>query len=991
MNKSYCMIAFQSRINRHFRFEILYFAFFLIVFSVNGQSPEVVKYGLKDGLLTEASNFHSFQDSKGFIWICSSIGVNRFDGVDFKHYDGALVNHLKPMRGFEDPNGTIWVMTYEGELLRLENDTFKVYPISKKAKSLIRLFQTLQFEVDQLGNIYLGTSKEGLWKIDTTGNAIPLITSKNGIKGIGIWISESFSPIAFGIGVEEDWRLEDSVSLYDQEFKLSSSSYVNLDQQTPDVIIICDQGKDGLIGLIFNGYVIKISPKLGIVEALSTSDFIYSVRIDHKGDWLMATRSSGIVVFKNGQFDQVGSLVEDRDVNWILEDESDDLWICTRHEGVWQIPSRKIVSYTTNNSSVPTNALRKIAVVNDQLYLSTKRNRVYKYDNNQFKELESFQISEKHRNGTYTDFFLDTLTNRTYIGFDLRLGYFDEQEQFNEVQLPKKLSKKFSFHSFLFNKNGKILVFGKGGGIELKEDRMAGLMKKPKMGFGHSAKLEDGRIFVGGAHGLFEYSNGQYLNLDSIHPIFRSQIKSLSAKGDRLWIASLNYGIAFLQHDSITLLEEKINHEKVSGFNLQEDTLWAYSQEHLIKIEAITSNAVRLKKYWIQFSDDIVYRDLAILDDKFYLASNSGLIEIDRKELGKLRTSPTTRITAVKIHGRDTLVQDNYELNYTQDMLQISFGGIHFRSKERRYKYRMTGVDRDWKYTDQKTLQYTKLPAGDYEFTVFTISSDGMVSNVPAKISFSISPPFWKTIWFKFLLIISIAILLLILLRIRIRLALRRKEVDRKLFDLESKALRSQMNPHFIFNVLGAIQGYVSENNTFSSEIYLAKFAKLIRLVLENSRKNFVPLNEELETLTYYIELEQLRFRNKFTYEIKIPDDIDVEAYEIPPMLIQPHIENAIKHGLSAEKDNGKISISLARNKDLLHCEISDNGIGLESGRKQNLDGEYQSFGILISKERLQLLNSRSIGHVKMKIEENNQDSNCGTKVIIDVPIKKIA
>ena len=205
-------------------------------------------------------------------------------------------------------------------------------------------------------------------------------------------------------------------------------------------------------------------------------------------------------------------------------------------------------------------------------------------------------------------------------------------------------------------------------------------------------------------------------------------------------------------------------------------------------------------------------------------------------------------------------------------------------------------------------------------------------------------------------------------------------------------ALRAQMNPHFIFNCLNSIKLYTLENDSQTASDYLTKFSQLIRLVLENSRSEKVTLQKELETLTLYIELEAMRFKNKVQYQINVPISIDQQYIEIPPLLLQPYVENAIWHGLMHKTEGGNIWVNVSQPKEyILHIEIIDNGIGREMAmaNKSKSATRQKSFGLKMTAERLEAINHiyQTNTHVTI-IDLQDADGNAaGTKVTIEIPL----
>ncbi|MFN8345969.1 MAG: histidine kinase [Spirosomataceae bacterium] len=218
------------------------------------------------------------------------------------------------------------------------------------------------------------------------------------------------------------------------------------------------------------------------------------------------------------------------------------------------------------------------------------------------------------------------------------------------------------------------------------------------------------------------------------------------------------------------------------------------------------------------------------------------------------------------------------------------------------------------------------------------------------------------------------------------------REVTHKIQETEITALRAQMNPHFIFNCLNSIQLYTAQNNTEKATDYLNKFSRLIRLVLENSRSDKVSVGNELETLRLYMEMEAMRFRGKVNFQINIAQNVDRDSIQIPPLLIQPFVENAIWHGLMHKEEGGMIRIEVTQpNDDLLRFDITDDGVGREKAAefKSKSATQNKSFGMKVTAERIELINQLYNTATQVQIIDlrNKQGEATGTKVVVEIPI----
>jgi len=220
-----------------------------------------------------------------------------------------------------------------------------------------------------------------------------------------------------------------------------------------------------------------------------------------------------------------------------------------------------------------------------------------------------------------------------------------------------------------------------------------------------------------------------------------------------------------------------------------------------------------------------------------------------------------------------------------------------------------------------------------------------------------------------------------------------RVELEKKNLENEQRLLRSQMNPHFIFNSLSSIQSYISGNDSFTAMTYLSKFARLMRFILENSRKSFISLADELSTLELYMELEQIRFRNKFDFRIEVADDISKDNTWIPPMLLQPVVENAIKNALRNKDAKGLLELTFTRSNGMLHCTVKDNGIGRAKATVLNATKTpgHISLGMTLTRERLEAFSREAHREAGMQIEdlEDEWGSALGTRVKVAVPLEE--
>jgi hypothetical protein len=360
---------------------------------------------------------------------------------------------------------------------------------------------------------------------------------------------------------------------------------------------------------------------------------------------------------------------------------------------------------------------------------------------------------------------------------------------------------------------------------------------------------------------------------------------------------------------------------------------------------------------------------------------------------------PRVYLRQFSINDREHLKDSVREFRYTENYVRIGFVGLSFLQFGKvNYSYKLAGLDTSWHLSRNTFIQYPFLPPGSYRFLIKTVRFDGRESPEACLVSFRIHKPLWLRTWFLLtaggLFLLTVYGVFVFKLRSVRAKEKQKTEFNNKLVTLEMRALRAQMNPHFIFNAINSIQNHIIRNDKVTAQDYLAKFARLIRNVLENSKAESIPLNQELETLTLYMELEQIRAPGKFRF--KIDTDPHIKSYNtlLPPLLLQPFVENSILHGLLPKKGNeGLIQIHVREQDGLMTIIIEDNGIGRKRAGeiKAGKALTHRSLGLSVTEERISILNRMSEGRTGIRIEDLSDEAGnaFGTRIILSFPLLK--
>ena len=345
----------------------------------------------------------------------------------------------------------------------------------------------------------------------------------------------------------------------------------------------------------------------------------------------------------------------------------------------------------------------------------------------------------------------------------------------------------------------------------------------------------------------------------------------------------------------------------------------------------------------------------------------------------------------------DTLPQYMHVLKLPHDknFITLVFSSTEFAQQERlEYQYKLEGVDKDWVFVNylNRTIPYNDLKPGDYTFNVNIKNADGRWSADGVSLHITIIPAWWQTSVFNILAVVTACILIYLFLQWRIKGIQKREKLkikyEKELLELEARALRAQMNPHFIFNCMNSIKSLIQQNEQDKAVIYLTTFSKLIRTIFQNSDKREITLFDEMETCRLYTQLESMRFGNKFNCRFIIDDTIDLKSIMVPALIVQPFIENAIWHGIMPKEDGGTVTVSVSQLENAIQCVIDDNGVGREMSKQNKFRGDastHQSKGVHLTQSRLDLdnlLNERkAILEIKDKKDEHGNPA--GTTIII--------
>ena len=1004
---------------------LLIFFFYFLFTAAFAQQYNFHNYSVRDGV-AQSQVYSLLQDSRGYLWMGTrGGGVSRFDGMSFKTYtvsDGLVNNYVFCVK--EDPSKNLWIGTNNG-LSRYNGIVFSNYlPESDSTQVWIK-----DLDFDAKGRKWLATNS-GVMFLDSQNkftNVSDLLKIKREVintilvdKDGNIWfggqglfkITESngtFSLLAFGR--EQGFRMNSITSITQDEnghiwtgtygdgaYEYDGKRFTRIDfhlelyKQTVNDIYF--DNRDNIwfatlsSGVIQYNRTSKSFSFLTENEGLS-NNHVQSIIRDKSGNYWFGTSGGGVCNYFGKQFTTYdkSSGLGGNFIYSIFRDSKNRLWTGTSDKGVSVMDSTGIANYNASNGF----ANVKVRAINEDnegiIYIGTDGDGVFTFDGATFKPYEG--LTRKYVRAIVKDNKGDLYIATAGTGL-YKLSFTK-----GKATLRNFTTQDGLLHNRLtclsYDKKGRLWYGTESDGIgcvlnDVPQKR--GITKKDGLQSNTIRCLyEDtgGYLWAGtGGYGIagFPLYQGDFRikTYDHTNGLTSSNIYLMTADRNNNLFVGTETGL-----DHIFL----------------DKTRKPVDIKHYSKGEGFTG---------IETCQNAVFNDR---DGTIWFGTINGLSKYNPANLVRNENAPVTNITDIKLFYESiantpykTFVQDwnavsHIELPYDQNHLTFDFFAINFSNPDAvKYQWKLEGFDKDWSPVSKNhSILYSNLAAGDYVFMVKACNEDGVWNQEPVMLPFHISPPVWLRWWFIALALFIFVGLVLLVFKWRVnRVRQKAEEQQRKLqlekdlVELEQKALRLQMNPHFIFNALNSIQSQIGTDNEQAARYYLAKFSRLMRQILDNSRNTAIPLEEEVNTLENYLLIEKFCNGDRFDYKITVDENVEKDYIKVPPMLLQPFVENAIKHGLKyMEGKRGLIDVHFEEKNSLLECSVTDNGIGRERSEELNRNSKetyHKSTALLVTQERLDLLSAdRQVRSLEIIDLFNEQGKAAGTKIVVRVPL----
>ncbi|OJJ20313.1 hypothetical protein BKI52_17770 [marine bacterium AO1-C] len=1023
---------------------ILSFLWFILDGQVaQAQQPPMWQLTDEDGL-PSMEVYDVYQDLDGYIWFATDLGVCRYDGNVFKRYATPTARSKAMSNLTEDEDGRMWFMNFSRQIFYIEKDKDEVkeFVLEGKAKK----GRLLAFIVKKSSNELYILNPNGVFSCNLTTrkwkNANPNTSMRGAIWGM----------------VQDDkkniWYVDADRTLWKHNSQGKAQKQLQLSRKFPmglDNIFffrsLWTTGKKGndLYQLQGDKFVRVFKDQDTVLQDLVLTDFTR----DQEGNYWIAG-FDGAYCYNTQRKPYKGGLhiLPGKAISRIIQDTEGNYWITTLRSGVYFMPSKDVLYYNSRNSPLQDDRINcltsdeegnillggnngKVSVFNQSQGL------VFQYDVEEKKEVEGL-LYDKYRKQVYVSaygFKIFKKNQRT------RWNFYTDRSDLSSSTMPISLDggiagsapKNFTFfgkdHIITSSSNGCHIIrlnprpnekppltdkfrkknhFAVSSYVRYRDEKIeskypiGGLRLRGGRSRTTWGDTVNNRIWTGYFDGLFYYNEDgiarELTDKQNKHGIFALSINQSS--DGVVWVGTMEHGLYGIR-DTTILYHFNTGNGLVSNFcrvvRPDGKKVWLGTDRGIQLIDPENTTFQLFNRQDGLVTNEI--RDLLVQGDQIWVATTKGLLTFNKNELRENEAFPPIYITGLAIWDKPTLLNENkeYALSHDQNNLKISFKGLAYRSRGRfKYKYRMLGLDSSWTYINSVNsfVRYPSLQPGEYEFEVKAVNEDNVESVGFDFIKIKISRHYTQTWWFITLVVLIGVSIISAFFLLRIRHLRRESDIKQDLRSSQLSALKVQMNPHFIFNALNSIQEFILLNEKRLANSFLGKFADLMRLTLDMSNEKQVSLSEELKVLRLYLELEAIRFEDTFHYSLEVARDVDPEEVLIPSMLIQPYVENAVKHGLLHKKQDRRLWIRffLSPDQEMLCCEVEDNGIGRKKSweLKAQRKTRHKSFAMSATQKRLELLNYGRKNFILISVDdlENTRGEALGTKVHLKIPIE---
>ena len=963
----------------------IYFIFvflFSVLLVAKAQNPFITNYTITDGLPSNEI-LCTYQDRNGFMWFGTKAGVVRFDGNNFLQFtkeDG--LSDAPVLRMKEDFEGRLWFFNWDGSINYYSNNKIFSRENTPLLDELKTNFYFIDFFQDKDSTLYFYNPKSEVFVVKNNEliDYNRYVYDKNKFNVRLSYLnktSDNKFVLWSAAGVFQLENIDDTL----QQIPLESLPLKVYRKSETESIEIDLQGN---IHLFRDTKVIRKN-----ILQLETR-LINSIVIDKNNFIWISSYDEGIYCYKDDSM--VLHLPIRKPQNLILDNEN-NIWTVSNISGIFKI-NLDILKYKfIGNAVFEGKGITDLASSNQEGVWGTNGEAL-------FYILDKKRFSRKISIGGNIFDNIYQLKNNSVIlsGIGINMVIINDVVIDNE-------KKKFNFKSYR--------KLGLRGGKRIAIDSSEKLLYSPindqllKINLNDFSsrivKFKRGQIknvFFNKKNELIVNADKNYIYGDSIYLAklyqrFNGQeILSHLVIDQGNEILSIQGGDIYLIHQSdyynlTENLSSQIDYQ-IKNIIYDGTTLFFFTTKTVYFIsnllDIVKGKPIKLSRLNIELN---TINDIYCQDNTLYIASEDGLTFIPVNEC------VNTKVKLPKSYFCNVLLDDKkYDFHSetvklkSNKRLSIEFSSLNYSSIPSNYSYMLEGVDENWINGTETKVVYLNLAPGKYTFKLRSRKNREKYST-PEELSIIVNPTLIQRPITKLVILLALIFVVFIIIRGFYRQKIKKKETDHLLTTLEHKALQSMMNPHFIFNALGSIQGYLLQNKSVEAGTYLSQFARLIRQNMNSLKSNSICIDDEIDRLRNYLELEKLRMNDKFNFIIEVDEDLDSYDIYIPSMVIQPFVENAIWHGISTVKKDGLIKVIFNYiDEKSIEVLVEDNGVGIRDAETDPKTEHGLNMGVELTKKRLKLIGERQ--DVNAGISATNLSPGAefpGTRIKIIIPI----
>lgn len=933
---------------------------FTLVFAFGAKAQQPAHYFIGQEELAGVDIYSIAQAPNGCVYLSSNQGLIKYNGYKFKFIKHAQSKSHSLFGLRQDNFGNLFCCNLNGQIYQVKNDSLQLF--YEVPDSLLAYL--LHFNFDNKNRLVF-CAKDYYW-VNENGELNFILSSsytsnpiaKNGKQELVLLDLQKKSMFYFKNGV-----ITDSVSL---PFRVNAA-YIKNQRSYFWPMLKSNVYKSE--SAKWNPITFDNQTELNkdIVNFFPLTDSVIS----------FANKNNGINFFNpNGEaLYNSFNLFSKHRLSCAMEDKEGNVWLPTLGKGIIVIPSFAIVDFG-NHKQLKEDDINAITVTeNGKIFAGGMNAKAYQFNGQ--KVNAAFKVDHK------IELFESVGNNHFIVNSSLVNGITQKQTPMGVSSL--KDVWKMDANNFLLASNKGLFSMQ----IEALKPQLK-VSNKPINKTRSNCVAFDSisnKIWVGTINGLkvIDGNSEQAITIND-KPISANDIAVVN---HQVWVSTTNNGVLIFkdQNQFQEMDFTRINNLR-SVYQLKAigNKVYFTTENGLYVYHTLSNKTIRYSKTEGLLSNRIT--DFEVVGNTIWLVFPGGVQSLNMAKLNRSQVKPRLHWQGIRVMDNDVSSTSVGEFKHTQNQVEFSFISYSYRHQGNlTYSYQLQGLNEAWQNLNFKnnSVKYSSLPPGNYSFKVKAINENGLSSD-QLIYQFSILQPVWQQWWF----FVAIGLLLVGLVSgifiIRLNIIRKRLILEKQLKISEITAIKAQMNPHFIFNALNSIQDLIMLKDIRSSNGYLGMFADLMRKTLEYSNQNFNRIANEIELLELYLELEKLRFGNDFKTSIKTEmNQSQLNELRIPAMLLQPYVENAIKHGLLHKQGIKELSITFKLQGNTVICEILDNGVGREKSRQIQARREkaHLSFSTEANTKRIDLIRESTNTNISVNtIDLKENGKALGTKVV---------